>query len=226
MCVATISGEGQRRPSGLVGPTETGRPASTTGLTCGRRCRNASRDDDAIPDSSSTSSSTSSTSTSTSQTSEPDGTSSTTTAPDDVEALVTARYLEFWDARFEANTEPVDPDSARLRDLATGDQLTNVVAETQQRKDSGLALRTAEDAVKERRVRLVDVQGDTATIQDCATNDDVVYRVATGEVLDDSVVTRNISAEMRLVDGRWRLAAAQELQKWEGVAGCALSSDS
>lgn len=179
-------------------------------------------DDDAIPDPSS-SSTTSSSSTSTT---EPDETSSTTTAPDDVQALVTARYLEFWDARFEANTEPVDPDSARLRDLATGDQLTNVVAETQQRKDSGLALRAADDPVKERRVRLVDVQGDTATIQDCATNDDVVYRVATGEVLDDSVVTRNISAEMRLVDGQWRLAAAQELQKWEGVAGCALSSDS
>jgi len=184
-----------------------------------------SGDDDVIPDSS-TSSSTSSTSTSTSQTSEPDGTSSTTTAPDDVQALVTARYLEFWEARFEANTEPVDPGSARLRDLATGDQLTNVVAETQQRKDSGLGLRAADDPVKERRVRLVDVQGDTATIQDCATNDDVVYRVETGEVLDDSVVTRNISAEMRLVDGQWRLAAAQELQKWEGVAGCALSSDS
>lgn len=182
-------------------------------------------DDDAIPDPSS-SSTTSSSSTSTSSTTEADETSSTTTAPDDVQALVTARYLEFWDARFEANTEPVDPDSARLRDLATGDQLTNVVAETQQRKDSGLALRAADDPVKERRVRLVDVQGDTATIQDCATNDDVVYRVATGEVLDDSVVTRNISAEMRLVDGQWRLAAAQELQKWEGVAGCALSSDS
>ena len=138
-------------------------------------------DDDAIPDPSS-SSTTLSSSTSTSSTTEPDEASSTTTAPDDVQALVTARYLEFWDARFEANTEPVDPDSARLRDLATGDQLTNVVAETQQRKDSGLALRAADAPVKERRVRLV--------------------------------------------DGRWRLAAAQELQKWEGVAGCALSSDS
>ncbi len=183
-------------------------------------------DDEAIPDSSSSSSSTSSSSSSTASTSEPDDTSSTTSAPDDVEALVTARYLEFWDARFEANIDPVDPDSAILRDLATGDQLANVVAETQQRKDAGLALRAADDPVKERRIRLVDVQGDAATIQDCATNDDVVYRVATGEVLDDSVVTRNISAEMRLVDGRWRLAAAQELQKWEGVAGCALSSDS
>ena len=184
-------------------------------------------DDDAIPDSSSsTPSSTSSSSSSVTSASQPDDTSSTTSTPDGVEALVTARYIEFWDARFEANTEPVDPDSARLRDLATGDQLTNVVAETQQRKDSGLALRAAEDPVKERRVRLVDVQGDTASIQDCATNDDVVYRVATGEVLDDSVVTRNISAEMRLIDGQWRLAAAQELQKWEGVAGCALSSDS
>jgi hypothetical protein len=186
-----------------------------------------SGDDEAIPDSSTSISSTTSTTdrqTSTTQTGDTPSTSTSTSAPvDDVEALVADRYLEFWDARFEANLDPVDPDNPRLRDLATGEQLANVIDETQRRKDAGLAFREADDSVKERRIRVVDVQSEVATLQDCATNDDVVYRVATGEVVDDSVVTRNISAEMRLVDGQWRLAGAQELQKWEGVAGCALS---
>lgn len=185
-----------------------------------------SGNDEATPDSSTSTSSTTSTTdrpTSTTQTGDTSTSTSTSAPADDVEALVADRYLEFWDARFEANTDPVDPNSPRLRDLATGEQLANVVDETQRRKDAGLAFREADDSVKERRIRVVDVQGEVATLQDCATNDDVVYRVATGEVVDDSVVTRNISAEMRLVDGQWRLAGAQELQKWEGVAGCALS---
>lgn len=183
-----------------------------------------SGDDEAIPTSSSSTSSTTSTTDRPTSTAQTGDTSTSTSAPaGDVEALVADRYLEFWNARFEANTDPVDPDNPRLRDLATGEQLANVIDETQRRKDAGLAFREADDSVKERRIRVVDVQGEVATLQDCATNDDVVYRVATGEVVDDSVVTRNISAEMRLVDGQWRLAGAQELQKWEGVAGCALS---
>lgn len=183
-----------------------------------------SGDDEAIPTSSSSTSSTTSTTDRPISTTQTGDTSTSTSAPaGDVEALVADRYLEFWDARFEANTDPVDPDNPRLRDLATGEQLANVIDETQRRKDAGLAFREADDSVKERRVRVVTVEEDVATLQDCATNDDVVYRVATGEVVDDSVVTRNISAEMHLVDGQWRLAGAQELQKWEGVAGCALS---
>ena len=58
---------------------------------------------------------------------------------------------------------------------------------------------------------------------DCSINDTIVYRVATGEVVDDSTVTRSVSATMRKVDGVWKLASTSEIQKWEGVAGCALS---
>ena len=61
--------------------------------------------------------------------------------------------------------------------------------------------------------------------QDCATNDGVVYRVATGQVLDDGVVTRSVEATMRRVDGAWRLADSRVIQEWKGVAGCALSPD-
>ncbi len=74
-------------------------------------------------------------------------------------------------------------------------------------------------------MKLINLEGDTAELQDCVTNDGIVYRVATGEVVDSSVVTRSLSATMRLVDGAWKLADTRVLQEWEGVAGCAQSSD-
>lgn len=171
---------------------------------------------------------TSESSSTTTSTSEPTTTSSpdSTDPGDDEDAEILGRYLAFWEARFEANTEPVNPDDERLADLATGPQLDNVREETRQRAEAGLAFRRPEDSITERRPRIVAVGGDQATIQDCAINDSVVYRVSTGEVIDDSVVTRSVTATMRLVGDRWRLESAREVQKWEGVAGCALASES
>lgn len=149
------------------------------------------------------------------------------TDPGDAEAAVVLdRYLQFWEARFEANTEPVNPDDPRLAELAAEAQLTNVTDETKRRSADGLALRRPDNSVTERRPTVVAINGDEATIQDCAVNDDVVYRVATGEVVDDSVVTRSVSATMRRIGGEWKVVSSREVQKWEGVAGCALSSDS
>lgn len=139
--------------------------------------------------------------------------------------MILDRYLAFWEARFDANTEPVNPDDGRLADLATGAQLDNVREETRQRAEDGLAFRRPPDSITERRPRIVSVDGDTATIQDCAINDSIVYRVATGEVVDDTVATRSVTATMRLVDGQWRLESAREIQRWEGVAGCALAEE-
>jgi hypothetical protein len=167
----------------------------------------------------------SSTTTPSSTSSTTSSSSSTTIAPEDDEQAIVDQYLGFWEARFEANSEPVNPDLPALADFATGAQLDNVIAETQRRKDSGLAVRLPDDSVGERRVKVASVEGDEALLLDCATNDTVLYRVDTGEVIDDSVATRSIEATMRLVDGKWRLAGTRELQKWEGVAGCAVSSD-
>ena len=151
--------------------------------------------------------------------------STTTTSAGSVEDEIVARYQAFWEARFEANEAPPNPDHPGLREYATAGQLENVVTETTQRRDEGIALRHPENSIAERRVRVLSVDGDGATLQDCATNDGIVYRIKTGEVLDDSVVTRNVRATMRLVGGKWRLAEASVVQEWEGVAGCAVSED-
>ena len=149
----------------------------------------------------------------------------TTAASDPVEQEITARYTAFWDARFEANENPVNPDHPGLREYATGAQLDNVLRETTRNRDEGLAFRRPANSVYERRVRVVRVEAaaGTAVLQDCVTNDGIVYRVASGEVIDDSVGTRSLEAQMRLVDGEWRLESTRVLQEWEGVAGCAVA---
>ncbi len=153
-------------------------------------------------------------------------TTTTTTEPEQTaEEEAVERYLAFWDARFEANTEPVNPDHPGLRESADEDQLAQVVLETTQRRDQGLALRAADDPVAEHRVKVVRVDGETATLQDCVTDDDVVYRVTTGEVVNDRVGTRNVEATMRRIDGVWKLVHTRVVQTWEGVAGCAQSPD-
>ena len=156
-------------------------------------------------------------------TSRPSTTTSTEPAAEDE---VVDRYLAFWEARREANTAPVNPDHPALPEYAAEAQLDQVVLETTQRRDQGLALRAAADPVGEHRVDVVELDADTATLQDCATDDDVVYRVATGEVVDDAVATRNVEATMRLVEGEWKLVRTRVVQTWEGVAGCARSSGS
>lgn len=151
----------------------------------------------------------------------------TTSAPAEAqpEAEIAARYRQFWEVRFEANRDPVNSADPRFAQYAVGKQLDNVITETRQRRDQGLAIRRPNPSVYQRRVRIVKVEDDTATLQDCVTNDGVVYRVATGEVVDDSVQTRSLEASMRRVDGVWKLAETRVLQEWEGVAGCARSSD-
>lgn len=177
----------------------------------------------ASPNSSASSSLTSSTTSSTSAPTTSTTSTSTTEQVEDEEALILDRYLEFWDVRFEANSEPVDPDDPRLADLATDAQLTNVLEETQRRADQGLALRYPTNSVTERRPVVASIDGTEAIIQDCSINDTIVYRISDGEVIDDSTVTRSVSATMRNVDGVWKLSSTSEIQKWEGVAGCALS---
>ena len=152
-------------------------------------------------------------------------TSTPVTTTMDPAADVAARYKQFWEVRYEANRNPVNPSDPRFAQFATGKQLDNVVTETRQRRDQGLAIRRPDPTVSRNRVKVLEVSNETARLQDCATNDGIVYRVATGQVLDDSVVTRSVEATMVKVDGMWRLADTRVLQEWKGVAGCAQSPD-
>lgn len=139
-----------------------------------------------------------------------------------VEEEIAARYKGYWEARFAANSPP-DPDDPALREYATGEQLAHVVRETQENLDDGLAFRRAEAPADFQRVEVIELSGDAAVVQECVVSDAVVYHRDTGEVVDDSVSTYNVRGDMRLVDGEWRLARATAVQRWDGVAGCALA---
>jgi hypothetical protein len=148
-----------------------------------------------------------------------------TTAPGTTaEQEVIDRYVGYWNARFNANAGVPNPDDPALRDFATGRQLDAVVAETQSNLDSGVAFERAAEPHNIQRVTVVEIDGDRAVVQECVVDDGLVVSRDTGEVVDDSVSTHNVQAEMLRVDGVWKVSEARLLQQFEGVAGCALAS--
>ncbi len=46
----------------------------------------------------------------------------------------------------------------------------------------------------------------------------------TPEVINDVVATHNVRGELLRVDGVWKVSSARLLQRFEGVAACALDS--
>jgi hypothetical protein len=164
--------------------------------------------------------------TTTTQASTTTTTATATTEPaeefDSVEDEIIARYRGYWDARFAANSPP-NPDDPALREYATGDQLGHVIDEAEAHRADGVELRRPDSPVDFQTVSVVSVDGDAAVVQECVVNDTVIVRSDSGAVVDDAVATYNVRGDMQRVDGEWRLAAANQLQRWEGVAGCALA---
>ena len=137
-----------------------------------------------------------------------------------------ARYLAYREARFQANQPPPNPDLPGLRDYATGKQLENVIAETRRNLEGGLAVRHPDPSVARSTVRVIEIKGHAATLQECAVDDGIIYRFQTGEIVNSSVATHSVSAPRQRTAGAWTLADTKLLQRWEGVAGCALAGSS
>ena len=151
-------------------------------------------------------------------------TSGSTPPGQSTEEEVVARYITYWNVRFAANSGTPNPDDPALRDLATGAQLEAVIAETHSNLENGLAFRPAANPSDIQRIDVVELDGDHAVVQECVVTDGVIYRRATGEVVDAEVYTQNVRGELQHVDGAWRVSSARLVQQWEGVAGCALAS--
>jgi hypothetical protein len=149
---------------------------------------------------------------------------SSSTVADPLHQEIIDRYIGYWNARFAANSGTPNPADPALAEYATGAQLDAVIAETQDNLDQGLAFRPAAEPHNNRRVNVVSVDGDLAVVQECYVADGIVYRRATGHVVNDDVATHNVRGELRLVDGKWRVSHTRLVQKWEGVDGCALAS--
>lgn len=149
----------------------------------------------------------------------------TTSTSVDPAVEIVARYKRFWEVRFDANQPPPNPESPALADYAAGEQLEQVKAETRKNLQDRIAVRHAADSIRRSSAKVVELAGDEATVQECVVDDDVIYRYSTGEVVDAGVATHSVEARMRRIAGVWKLISARLLQRWEGVAGCALSGD-
>ena len=191
-----------------------------------------SDDDEPMATTTTTSSATSSTeSTSSSTTTDSTSTSTSSTTPTPTTAPGTTpeqevidRYIGYWNARFEANAGTPDPNDPLLAQFATGAQLDAVVEETQSNLDDGLAIRQADDPHDFQKVTVVELEGDRAVVQECVVSDEVIYRRDSGEVVNDVVATHNVRGELQRIDGVWKVSSARLLQRFEGVAACALGS--
>jgi hypothetical protein len=137
---------------------------------------------------------------------------------------VIARYIGYWDARRAANEGTPDPSDPGLPEFATGPQLETVLNETRANLERGVAFRPATTPVSIQRVTVIELDGDRAVVQECVVSDGVVVRRDTGEVVDDSIATHNVRGTLARIDGVWKVSSAEIVQRWEGVAGCALAS--
>jgi hypothetical protein len=141
-----------------------------------------------------------------------------------VEAEVVRRYLAFWEARRSANTGIPDPAAPALAESATGEQLGVVTRETQRNLDQGLTFQDRSGPAAIQRVRVVEVDGDRAQVQECVVDDELLVDRETGAVVDDSIETHSVVGDLERVVGEWRVSSVRLVQQWEGVAGCALVS--
>jgi hypothetical protein len=163
-------------------------------------------------------------STTTSTTASPSSTTSTPGSSDVDHQEIVDRYVGYWQARFDANSGTPNPDYPALAEYATGSQLDAVIAETRANLDAGVAFQARENSVASQKVTVVSVEGGEAVVQECVVDDGLLVRRATGEILNDDISTHNVRGRLLRVEGKWRVAGTTLVQRWEGVAGCALAS--
>jgi hypothetical protein len=123
-----------------------------------------------------------------------------------------------------ATAEPPNPDQADLAATTVDPVLTDVRNLAATWKGFGQALRYPADSVHTITALSVEINGDTATIETCNVDDGILYEPATGTVLNNKVTTAHDRATMTLVDGTWKLSTRQQIEKWDGVTGCAVTS--
>lgn len=145
----------------------------------------------------------------------------TTTSRADAEQEVLDAYLASWDA-YTAASDPADPDFPGLAETSTGPALDQAKEQLAAYQFTGRIGRDPEGSIAEHRAEVTSVVGDKATVRDCNVDDGEIVVAATGEVVNDLVATVLFEGSMVVEDGRWKLRSLNVVEKWEGVAGCAL----
>jgi hypothetical protein len=136
------------------------------------------------------------------------------------EDAVLAAYQGYWDTWLAAN-DPPNPNYPGLADVRTGEVLAQTQSAIRNRAAVGQAIRLPEGALNRHSPVVVELSERTAEISDCAVDGAVLVGASDGFVLDDSVVTRHLLANLVLEGSLWRVSKVSTEAEWSGVDGCA-----
>lgn len=139
----------------------------------------------------------------------------TTLSPEaEVEAAVAAH-----DAMLLRLLQAPDPDDPEIAQRSTG--TSRETAESGLAELAALGQHGIPGPNMSTTVLSADVTGDRATVEACEVDDGRLIDTATGDVLDDDVVTRLVTISLERVEGTWLVSNSVIEETWEGVTDCA-----
>ncbi len=145
----------------------------------------------------------------------------TTTTQPSVEEEVKAAYLEAAEVLDEAFATS-DPDLPGLAETRADPELASIRKTLAGRRSQGLILRYPDQVPPVQVVRRVDLLGnEAARLIVCIVDNSVAVEEATGEVVDDAVVTRINDVVMIQSGGTWKVQAVAQVSKNDSADGCA-----
>ncbi len=139
---------------------------------------------------------------------------------DPAAAEVLAAYQAYWDTYVAANQNPPTADYPDLARYATGEALRSVAESTSQFRAAGQVFRSPPNSIVAHQTSVLEIQGDTARVRDCYSDDAWIEVVATGERSNEGVGTQLIIADLVRQDGAWKVANPVIHGQWEGVTAC------
>lgn len=135
----------------------------------------------------------------------------TTTTVDPAKQAVLDGYRAYWDA-YLASADPMSPDNPALARTATGPALEAVQRSFVALRSAGSVIRGTLDLAP----RIVSLESQVATIEDCYGDDTGVYDATSGKREDTPSGQRHLlTATLRLADNTWKVAQLED-----GGLGC------
>jgi len=138
----------------------------------------------------------------------------TTVSP---EAEVEAAYLAFWDMAVRLAESP-NPDDPEISERASGDARTDLVdglrALQNQNQHSEFGSEYGHEVLS------TEIDGETATVEDCAVDDSKIVNVETGEVAVEGIGTERLSATLLWSDDGWVVDKFVQIEVWSGAVAC------
>ncbi|MGH9286126.1 MAG: hypothetical protein ACRD0M_10730, partial [Acidimicrobiales bacterium] len=129
-----------------------------------------------------------------------------------------AAYHASW-AAYVAAAQIPDPYHPGLAETMTGPSLQRVRDGFESRRVSGRASRFP--GPREVQASYRTVRDGRAVLNVCYVDDEVVYVKATGQVVNDEVITQYMEVEMAFLDGRWKRFDTIGLEEKQGRVPCA-----